>query len=72
MQIKHLLVGMANKHMKRSFIREIKIIFTVRYQNILRKMAEKKERKEGKRERGRKAKEKRKEKKGKQTVNANY
>ena len=51
MQIKHLLVGMANKHMKRCFIREIKIIFTVRYQNILRKMAEKRERKEGKRER---------------------
>jgi len=63
---------MANKHMKRCFIREIKIKSTVRYQKILRKIAEKKERKERKRERGRKAKEKRKEKKGKQTVNANY
>ena len=49
---------MANKHMRRCLIREIKIKSTVRYHDIPKRMAERKERKKGKEERERKGKRK--------------
>lgn len=64
---------MANKHMRRCLIREIKIKSTVRYHNIPKRMAERKERKKGKEARERKKGQRkgRNENKEKQTVNAN-
>lgn len=47
---------MANKHMRRCLIREIKIKSTVRHHDIPQRMAERKERKKGKEERERKGK----------------
>lgn len=53
---------MANKHMRRCLIREIKIKSTVRYHDIPKRMAERKERKKGKEE-GEREKERAKERK---------